>query len=222
MARRKKANYDGEKNYLQFLTALRRMFTNDVDIIPIIDEFNFYIKGAYGQTYLDLFRAYEENPEDIHGTEKYKKFIDNGTIGVINEEVYRANGNLIQALESLRVFLEDRRTKYIVTYSPFVSAYVETVKPNMVTLSSTNPEIVNVEGETIYTEPMPTPALTDTTTTGGNELAPPDDRNYIRPVDPLTDEQKIKSGMIAMPPKKKKRKSLWQYLSFLSYKNKKK
>jgi hypothetical protein len=216
MARRKKANYDGEKNYLQFLTALRRMFTNDVDIIPIIDEFNFYIKGAYGQTYLDLFRAYEENPEDIHGTEKYKKFIDDGTIGVINEEVYRANGNLIQALESLRVFLEDRRTKYIITYSPFVNAYVETVKPNMVVLSSTNPEIVNVEGETIYTEPMQTPTPADTTTTGGNELAPPDDR---RAVDMLPDRT-----IPALPliPKKKKRKSFWQYLSFLSYKNKKK
>ena len=218
MARRKKANYDGEKNYLQFLTALRRMFTNDVDIIPIIDEFNFYIKGAYGQTYLDLFRAYEENPEDIHGTEKYKKFIDDGTIGVINEEVYRANGNLIQALESLRVFLEDRRTKYIITYSPFVSAYVETVKPNMVVLSSTTPQVISSESETIYTEPMQTPTPADTTT-GGNELAPPDDR---RAVDPLTDEQKKKAGIIAMPPTKKKRKSFWKYLSFLSYKNKKK
>jgi hypothetical protein len=59
MARRKKANYNSNPNYLDYLTALRTFFTNDTDIIPIIEAFNFYINGVYGIPYTDLFRIYE-------------------------------------------------------------------------------------------------------------------------------------------------------------------
>jgi len=143
MIRKKnRANYNSNPNYLDYLTALRKFFTNDADIIPIIMAFNFYINGVYATPYVDLFRQYDENLEDIHGPEKTKQLIDDGTIGVINEQIYeQGNGSLITSLETLRIYLEDRQRLYTIAYNPFVNAYAEYKIPAKNDLGSSNPAI---------------------------------------------------------------------------------
>jgi hypothetical protein len=141
MARKKIANYNSNPNYLDYLTALRKFFTNDVDIIPIIQEFNFYVNGVYAIPYTDLFRAYEENGDDIHGTEKMKQFIDDGTIGIIQNQVYQIG--LISSLENLRVYMLDRSKKYTITYNPFINAYAEALIPKINNLGTVNPVVTS-------------------------------------------------------------------------------
>lgn len=140
--KKKRANYNSNPNYLDYLTALQKFFTNNVDIIPIIMEFNFYVNGVFGIPYIDLFRSYDENMEDIHGTENTKSFIDDGTIGIINKQIYKANGNLLQSLEDLRVYLLDRSTKYSIVYNTFINAYAETIKPIVNNLPESNPVVI--------------------------------------------------------------------------------
>jgi len=141
--KKNRANYNSNPNYLDYLTALQKFFSNNVDIIPIIMDFNFYVNGVFGIPYVDLFRSYEENMEDIHGTVNTKSFIDDGTIGIINEQIYKANGSLMQSLENLRVYLLDRSTKYNIIYNTFINAYSETIKPVVNNLPDANPVVTN-------------------------------------------------------------------------------
>jgi len=139
--KKKRANYNSNPNYLDYLTALRKFFTNDADIIPIIQEFNFYVNGVYSIPYTDLFKAYEENGDDIHGTEKMKQFIDDGTIGIIQQQVYQIG--LISSLENLRVYLLDRSKKYTIAYNPFINAYAEALIPKINNLGTANPVVTS-------------------------------------------------------------------------------
>lgn len=140
MRKYKKANYNSNPNYLDFLTALKRFFTNDQDIIPIIDGFNFYVNGIYGTPFTDLFRMYDENKEDIHGPEKTKQLIDDGTIGIIDETIYKqGRGSMLTALEITRVYLEDRRKKYNIGFNPLTNSYTEALKPVINVLPDANP-----------------------------------------------------------------------------------
>lgn len=154
MKKNKKVAYVGKpkSTYLQFLLAFENMFTNKQNVLPIIDEFNFYINGAYSTPLTDLFRMYEENFEDIHGAEKTKELIDNETVGIINEYIYNANGSLLQALENLRVYILDRKNKYNIVYNPMSNIYTETLKTVVNVLDDANP-IVNGK------EQIVTPAL---------------------------------------------------------------
>jgi len=142
--KKKRANYNSNPNYLDYLTALRKFFTNDADIIPIIQEFNFYVNGVFSTPYVDLFRMYDENLEDIHGTEKTKQLIDDGTIGIINNQIYNnGNGSLITTLENLRVYMLDRSNKYTIAYNPFINAYAEALIPKINVLETANPVVTN-------------------------------------------------------------------------------
>jgi hypothetical protein len=119
-----------------------KFFTNDQDIIPIMSEFNFYINGVYSTPYTDLFRMYDENLEDIHGPEKTKQFIDDGTIGIINEAIYKqGNGSLLTALENTRVLLENKKAKYNVGFNPMSKTYTEALKPIVNVLADGNPVV---------------------------------------------------------------------------------
>jgi hypothetical protein len=195
MARRKKANYNSNPNYLDYLTALRKFFTNDTDIIPIIESFNFYINGVYGIPYTDLFRIYDENMNDIHGEEKTKQLIDEGTIGIINNQIYNiGGGSLITSLETLRVYMEDRRKKYTIAYNPFINAYAESITPVINVLETANPVV---------------------TTNGIDNSA---NTSVDVPLGGSTIEKEIRAAQ-AETTAKKQRKSFWKHLAFLSYKN---
>jgi len=198
MARRKnRANYNSNPNYLDYLTALRKFFTNDADIIPIIMAFNFYINGVYSTPYVDLFRQYDENLEDIHGPEKTKQLIDDGTIGVINEQIYeQGRGSLITSLETLRIYLEDRQRTFTIAYNPFVNAYAEYKIPAKNDLGSSNPAI-SING----VDPNAAPIIVNET------LAAVEVKH---PSDPL---KEIKLKPIKQNPLKK----LFKKLSFLSH-----
>jgi len=198
MARRKnRANYNSNPNYLDYLTALRKFFTNDADIIPIIMAFNFYINGVYSTPYVDLFRQYDENLEDIHGPEKTKQLIDDGTIGVINEQIYeQGGGSLITSLENLRIYLEDRQRKYTIAFNPFVLRYAEYQIPDKNDLGISNPAI-SING----VDPNAAPIIVNET------LAPVEVKH---PSDPL---KEIKLKPIKQNPLKK----LFKKLSFLSH-----
>jgi len=142
--KKKRANYNSNPNYLDYLTALRKFFTNDEDIIPIIQEFNFYVNGVFSTPYVDLFRMYDDNLEDIHGAEKTKQLIDDGTIGIINNQIYNnGNGSLVTSLENLRVYMEDRSNKYTIAYNPFINAYAEALIPKINVLQTANPVVTN-------------------------------------------------------------------------------
>lgn len=144
MAKKYKANYNtANPTYLDYLLALRKVFTNDTDIIPIIYEFNFYINGVFSTPYVDLFRMYDDNMEDIHGPEKTKQLIDNGSIGVINSEIYKSNGSLLASLESLRVYLLNRSNKYNIGYNPMTNTYTEALKTVVNVLPEANPNVTN-------------------------------------------------------------------------------
>jgi hypothetical protein len=142
--KKKRANYNSNPNYLDYLTALRKFFTNDADIIPIIQEFNFYVNGVFSTPYVDLFRMYDDNLEDIHGAEKTKQLIDDGTIGIINNQIYNnGNGSLITSLENLRVYMLDRCKKYTIAYNPFINAYAEALIPKINVLGTANPVVTS-------------------------------------------------------------------------------
>jgi hypothetical protein len=142
MAKKYKANYNtANPTYLDYLLALRKVFTNDADIIPIIYEFNFYINGVFSTPYVDLFRMYDDNIEDIHGPEKTKQLINDGSIGVINNEIYKSNGSLLSSLESLRVYLLNRSNKYNIGYNPMTNTYTEALKTVVNVLPEANPQI---------------------------------------------------------------------------------
>jgi len=201
MARKKIANYNANPNYLDYLDALRKFFTNDTDILPIVMEFNFYINGVYNIPYTDLFRQYLENLNDIHGEEKTKSLIDDGTIGIINDQIYKnGNGSLIQSLESLRVYILDRLKSYNISWNPITMQYIEIKKLPVTQLQTSNPEVINNN---------------DATTSGEGALT---EDEIIK--------AKIEQGVISEPlrqappnAEKKHRKSFWQHLGFLSYKN---
>lgn len=144
MAKKYKANYNtANPTYLDYLLALRKVFTNDTDIIPIIYEFNFYINGVFSTPYVDLFRMYDENIEDIHGAEKTKQLINDGSIGIINTEIYKSNGSLLSSLESLRVYLLNRSNKYNIGYNPMTNTYTEALKTVVNVLPEANPNVTN-------------------------------------------------------------------------------
>lgn len=144
MAKKYKANYNtANPTYLDYLLALRKVFTNDTDIIPIIYEFNFYINGVFTTPYVDLFRMYDENIEDIHGAEKTKQLINDGSIGIINTEIYKSNGSLLSSLESLRVYLLNRSNKYNIGYNPMTNTYTEALKTVINVLPEANPNVTN-------------------------------------------------------------------------------
>lgn len=200
MARKKIAKYNSNPNYLDYLTALRKFFTNDTDIIPIIQAFNFYINGVYGTPYTDLFRMYDENLEDIHGTEKTKQLIDDGTIGIINNQIYNnGNGSLITSLENLRVYMLDRSNKYTIAYNPFINAYAEALKPKINVLETANPVV----------------------TSNGIEVAEPVINELAAP-EILTKQQPLKTVAPKKTTVKQKLNSIFSKLSFLSYKQSKK
>lgn len=210
MIRKKsKANYNNIPNYLDYLTALRKFFTNDVDIIPILEGFNFYVNGVYGTPYVDLFKMYDENAEDIHGAERTKSFIDDGTIGIINAQIYAKGGSLIQSLEDLRMYLNDRARKYTIAYNPFTNAYAEYEIPKINDLGTANP-VVSTNGIEADAAPIVV----------NEQLAEAEDlrRNLALP---LTDEQtkQTTTTITAKPPMIKPKKSIWKFLGFLSYKN---
>jgi hypothetical protein len=166
MAKKYKANYNtANPTYLDYLLALRKVFTNDTDIIPIIYEFNFYINGVFSTPYVDLFRMYDENIEDIHGAEKTKQLIDNGSIGIINTEIYKSNGSLLSSLESLRVYLLDRSNKYTIAYNPFTNQYTEVKKMPVNTLPEANPNVTNNGIAVDEKRDLPALGLTTTKTT---------------------------------------------------------
>jgi hypothetical protein len=166
MAKKYKANYNtANPTYLDYLLALRKVFTNDTDIIPIIYEFNFYINGVFSTPYVDLFRMYDENIEDIHGAEKTKQLIDDGSIGVINTEIYKSNGSLLASLESLRVYLLDRSNKYTIAYNPFTNQYTEVKKMPVNTLPEANPNVTNNGIAVDEKRDLPALGLTTTKTT---------------------------------------------------------
>ena len=203
MARRKnRANYNNNPNYLDYLTALRKFFTNDADIIPIIMAFNFYINGVYSTPYVDLFRQYDENLEDIHGPEKTKQLIDDGTIGVINEQIYeQGRGSLITSLENLRIYLEDRQRTFTIAYNPFVNAYAEYKIPAKNDLGSSNPAI-SING----VDPNAAPIIVNKT---------------LAKIDVVNNNQ-IPISKLTKPKQKNAFKSFFKKLSFLSHpKNKK-
>jgi hypothetical protein len=143
MTRKKIANYNSNPDYLDYLTALRKFFTNDADIMPIIFGFNFYINGVYGIPYTDLFRTYDENFESIHGQEKTKLLIDNGTIGIINNQIYKNGGSLITSLETLRIYMLDRSNNYNIAFNPFTNVYSEAPKPIINVLETANPVVTS-------------------------------------------------------------------------------
>lgn len=203
MRKKKIANYNANPGFMDYLTALRKMFTNDTDIIPVIMEFNFYINGVYGITYLDLFRMYDENAEDIHGTEKTKKLTDDGTIGLINEQIYKiGNGSLISSLEALRILLLDKTKKYTVVYNPFINAYAEALIPIIKNLGNDFP-VVTTDGIAIDEAPIVI-----------------DQMEVVRNVRPQPGSESIISNeMVGIKPKKKK-KSIWSYLTWAVYKPK--
>jgi hypothetical protein len=166
MAKKYKANYNtANPTYLDYLLALRKVFTNDTDIIPIIYEFNFYINGVFSTPYVDLFRMYDENIEDIHGAEKTKQLIDDGSIGIINTEIYKSNGSLLSSLESLRVYLLDRSNKYTIAYNPFTNQYTEVKKMPVNTLPEANPNVINNGIAVDEKRDLPALGLTTTKTT---------------------------------------------------------
>jgi hypothetical protein len=213
MRKKKIAGYNTTISYLDYLTALRKFFTNDADIIPIIMGFNFYINGVYQTPYTDLFRMYDENIEDIHGAEKTKSFIDDGTIGIINEQIFKnGSGSLITSLENLRVFLLDRTKKYNVTYNPFINAYAEFLNPVVNDLGTSNPE-VNNNKDGLTQEQV------------NENLRQERLKEIERQNTPYKGDQKVETitaptvngGIKGLPPKTKK--TIWKYLSFLSYKN---
>lgn len=139
----KRKNYSGTSNYLDFLTAFRKFFTNGEDVIPIIDEFNFYVPGVYGTPYVDLFRMYDEAMDEIHGGGKLKELIDDRTVGVINETIYKqGNGSLLMALENIRVVLENKRKNYNVGLNPISDVYTESLKPVVNVLPDSNPDVL--------------------------------------------------------------------------------
>jgi len=138
----KKANYNANPNYLDFLDALRKFFTKDQDIIPIISEFNFYVNGVYDIPLNDLFRAFEYDGDDYHSTEQLKQFTDDGTIGILRDAIYKqGNGSLIMALENTRVILENKKAKYNVNYNPITKTYTEALKIPVNVLPDGNPEV---------------------------------------------------------------------------------
>lgn len=142
MYKKNKVNYAvGSPTYLDFLQALRKMFTNDVDILPIVYGFNFYINGVYSIPYVDLFRMYDENMEDIHGAEKTKQLIDDGTVGVINKWIYSSDGSLVNALETLRIYLLDRSATYNIAFNPMFGFYSEAKKTVVNVLPNSNPTV---------------------------------------------------------------------------------
>jgi hypothetical protein len=142
----KKANYNANPNYLDFLDALRKFFTKDQDIIPIILDFNFYVNGVYDVPLNDLFRAFEFDGQDYHSTEQLKQFTDDGTIGILRDAIYKiGNGSLIMALENLRVILLNKKEKYNVGYNPMTLTYTEALKTPINVLPDANPEVI--EGE---------------------------------------------------------------------------
>jgi hypothetical protein len=209
MIRKKKiAKYSGSGNYLDYLTALRKFFTNDVDIIPLLEAFNFYVTGVYGTPYVDLFRMYVENPADIHGESKYKELIDDGTVGIINAQIYAKGGSLIQSLEDLRMYINDRAKKYTIAYNPFINAYAEYEIPKINDLGTANPVI-----STVGVPSDAAPIIVN------NDLAAADE--IQNPMQPLTDERikATQTTTLQQPLKPKTKKSIWKYLGFLSYKN---
>jgi hypothetical protein len=226
MRRKKLAMFEGTADnksaYLNYLTALRKFFTNDEDIIPVIFDFNFYVNGVYGIPYLDLFRNYEENLEDIHGSEKTKALTDDGTIGLINEMIYKiGNGSLIASLEAMRMIIIDKTKTFYVVYNPFFNAYTEAPKPQMNNLGNDFPEVVSnggykidtgtgVKGPDYFSNQIPTgpQKVTDTRTTG----------NVIAPTGPAT--PKATKSVRQAPINTKKKKSIWSYLSWAVYKPK--
>jgi hypothetical protein len=214
----KKANYNANPNYLDFLDAMRKFFTNDQDIIPIISEFNFYINGVYSIPYTDLFRMYDENLEDIHGPEKTKQFIDDGTIGIINEAIYKiGKGSLLTALENTRVLLENKKAAYNVGFNPMSKTYTEALKPVVNVLPDGNPVVTNLNKNQLTQEEVNEIIRLAKLQELERNAAKPDLRN---PVDPLKDT--IKAPTTGSGAKKKAKKSFWKYLSFLSHpKNKK-
>lgn len=141
--------------YLDFLLAIENMFTNKQNVLPIIDDFNFYVNGAYSTPLTDLFRMYDENFESIHGAEKTKELIDNGTVGTINEYIYKADGSLLQALENLRVYILDRKNKYNIIYNPMLNVYTETLKTAVNVLEDANPIVNGKEKAVAPTLPAP-------------------------------------------------------------------
>ena len=166
MAKKYKANYNtANPTYLDYLLALRKVFTNDTDIIPIIYEFNFYINGVFSTPYVDLFRMYDDNMEDIHGPEKTKQLIDNGSIGVINSEIYKSNGSLLASLESLRVYLLNRSNKYNIGYNPMTNTYTEALKTVVNVLPEANPNVTNNGLAVDEKRDLPALGLTTTKTT---------------------------------------------------------
>jgi hypothetical protein len=196
MARKNKANYNSNPNYLDYLTALRKFFTNDTDIIPIIQAFNFYINGVYGIPYVDLFRNYDENFADIHGEVKTKQLIDDGTVGIINEQIYsQGRGSLITSLESMRIYLEDRSRLYTIAYNPFINAYAEYLIPKVNDLGTSNP-VITTNG----IDPNAAPIVVDE-----REAA--------------LEEAKQNSAPTVTPTKEKPKKSFWKKFGFLVYEN---
>ena len=194
MAKKYKANYNtANPTYLDYLLALRKVFTNDADIIPIIYEFNFYINGVFSTPYVDLFRMYDENIEDIHGAEKTKQLINDGSIGIINTEIYKSNGSLLSSLESLRVYLLNRSNKYNIGYNPMTNTYTEALKTVINVLPEANPQISQL-GNVFLTQ-----AQLETKT--ANDLKTPKAKTKIIKKNPL--------------------KILFSKLSFLSKKSKK-
>jgi hypothetical protein len=221
MIRKKKiANYSNNPNYLDYLTALRKFFTNDVDIIPILSGFNFYINGVYGTPYTDLFRMYDENFEDIHGSEKTKQFIDDGTIGIINAQIYANGGSLIQSLENLRMYINDRAKKYTIAYNPFVNAYAEYEIPKINDLGTANPVVTDANND-VYIETETKGGLTQEQVNERVRIERLKNENINKPQkasDTRTTGEVIKPTGAAKP-KNSQAKSIWKYLSFLSYKN---
>jgi hypothetical protein len=181
MAKKYKANYNtANPTYLDYLLALRKVFTNDADIIPIIYEFNFYINGVFSTPYVDLFRMYDDNIEDIHGPEKTNQLINDGSIGVINNEIYKSNGSLLSSLESLRVYLLNRSNKYNIGYNPMTNTYTEALKTVVNVLPEANPQISQM-GNVFLTQ-----AQLEAKQIGGtNASLPPKTKTKIAKKNPL-------------------------------------
>jgi len=243
MRKKKIANYTGSANYLDYLTALRKFFTNDQDMIPIIYGFNFYVNGVYGIPFLDLFRSYEDNYQDIHGDEKTKALTDDGTIGVINEMIYKSgNGSLIASLEALRLWLIDRTKTYTVVYNPFFNAYTEAELPKINNLGNDYPEVTTSgEGAIVGTDnPVVNTTGGNTEVLSGGLGGPGGGPNGGNVLPPPVGGTEVRSGglggpgggpnggsppppvggtKVSLPPKKKK-KSIWSYLTWAVYKPK--
>jgi hypothetical protein len=213
----KKANYSANPNYLDFLDAMRKFFTNDQDIIPIIAEFNFYVNGVYSIPFTDLFRAYDEDFEGIHGTEKTKQLTDDGTIGIINEAIFKVGkGSLLTALENTRIILENKKAAYNVGYNPMTKSYTEALKPLVNVLADANPIVTNNKdgltqeqvNERIKQEALKELERQNSVYKGSQKATT---------ITAPTTGSGAKRG-----DAKPKKKSFWKYLSFLSHpKNKK-